>query len=406
MWMRAPATLWGRRFRLGSGGRSDLSQQDCKKATVLNSEEMTKNEVQKLTQQVNQLKTSEERFELALEATSDGVWDWNINNNETYINSAYCTMLGYQPGDLGNDAKSQWMDLLHPEEIESVLATAKEKLKQDGIYEIEFRMRCKDGSYKWILSRGKVFRRDSDGKPTRAVGTHIDLTARKQFEIELREAKRQSDAASRAKSYFLANMSSELQSPLTNIIGLVDTLQRRNDLNSDVEDKLGKIAKYSKYLQSILDGVFEKSTIQVGKLAMEITALPSSAMMEMLRKQEQDFAFNPQGYSQLDVVCDYIRANLETKFTLSELEGISGLTSRALQYAFQKRFNCSPKHWIAEQKLIVVRSYLLAAAPEDKVSRIASKFFSNMGDFARLYQLKFGEMPSETLRSTRKIESD
>jgi transcriptional regulator GlxA family with amidase domain len=49
---------------------------------------------------------------------------------------------------------------------------------------------------------------------------------------------------------------------------------------------------------------------------------------------------------------------------------------------------------------------LLAAAPEDKVSRIASKFFSNMGDFARLYQLKFGEMPSETLRSTRKIESD
>jgi PAS domain S-box-containing protein len=315
-------------------------------------------------------------------------------------------MLGYQPGDLGNDAKSQWMDLLHPEEIESVLATAKEKLKQDGIYEIEFRMRCKDGSYKWILSRGKVFRRDSGGKPTRAVGTHIDLTARKQFEIELREAKRQSDAASRAKSYFLANMSSELQSPLTNIIGLVDTLQRRNDLNSDVEDKLGKIAKYSKYLQSILDGVFEKSTIQVGKLAMEITALPSSAMMEMLRKQEQDFAFNPQGYSQLDVVCDYIRANLETKFTLSELEGISGLTSRALQYAFQKRFNCSPKQWITEQKLIVVRSYLLAAAPEDKVSRIASKFFSNMGDFARLYQIKFGELPSETLRSTRKIESD
>ena len=142
------------------------------------------------------LQTSEERFELALDATSDGLWDWDITNNIAYLSPSYCRMLGYEPGELGENVQSKWIDLLHPDERDTVVATASQRLETEGGYEQEFRMRTKDGSYSWILSRGKVVARDANGRPSRAVGTHVDLTARKQLEQELQRAKEAAEFAS------------------------------------------------------------------------------------------------------------------------------------------------------------------------------------------------------------------
>ena len=128
----------------------------------------------------------EERLRYAIEATSDGLWDWQIDTGDCYFSPAYFRMLGYESADFPQQAATIWIDLLHPEDRDATVVAAGQALAGPGHYELEFRMRTKEGDYKWILSRGKAVAWDATGRPTRAVGTHIDLTARKRLELELR----------------------------------------------------------------------------------------------------------------------------------------------------------------------------------------------------------------------------
>ena len=142
-----------------------------------------------------ELRHSEERLTLAMEASRDGLWDWNLTTGETYCSPAYFTMLGYAPADFAAaSAAAYWADLLHPEDRDRTLEQAQARLADPGQYELEFRLRTKAEGYKWILSRGKVVARDGEGRPTRAVGTHTDLTARKELELALRAANAMQEA--------------------------------------------------------------------------------------------------------------------------------------------------------------------------------------------------------------------
>lgn len=121
------------------------------------------------------LRTSEERFRLATEGSADGLWDWNLQTDEAFHSQRFETMLGYEPGELPNTADA-WRGLLHPEDLQSAMARVRAYLagETDG-YTSTFRMRTKDGSYRWIRGRGKaVF--DTDGRPTRFVGFNTDIT--------------------------------------------------------------------------------------------------------------------------------------------------------------------------------------------------------------------------------------
>jgi len=100
-------------------------------------------------------------------------------------------------------------------------------------------------------------------------------------------------------------------------------------------------------------------------------------------------------------LCEYILANLERTVTMTELESVSGVSARSLQYAFRRRFNCTPGQWIVEQKLLAVHSRLLNARLVESVTQIAILFFVNLGDFARKYRHRFGELPSQTLARVR-----
>ena len=146
------------------------------------------------------LAETEERLWYAMEATSDGIWDWQITTGDCYFNPAYFRMLGYEETDFRHHTASLWSELMHPEDRPLTVTAAEEALAGPGHYELEFRMRTKDGRYKWILSRGKVVSRDADGRPLRAVGTHIDLAARKQLELELRSLNEEMQAIFEAAS--------------------------------------------------------------------------------------------------------------------------------------------------------------------------------------------------------------
>jgi len=129
----------------------------------------------------------EERLRYAMEATSDGLWDWNLITNEVYYSPAYFRMLGYTPDEWSNHVNT-WAELLHPDERDAVVTTAQERLTEPGHYEMEFRLRTQDGGYRWILSRGRVVEYDTAGRPLRAIGTHTDITERKQAELALQES--------------------------------------------------------------------------------------------------------------------------------------------------------------------------------------------------------------------------
>ena len=136
------------------------------------------------------LKNSEERLRLAMDASTDGLWDQNILENYTYYSPGYCRMLGYNQDEVPNH-RDGWLGLVHPDDLERVIA-----INQDCCenripgFELEMRLRARDGSWKWILSRGRPVHWDADGKPIRLIGTHVDITERKEVEHALRRANR------------------------------------------------------------------------------------------------------------------------------------------------------------------------------------------------------------------------
>ncbi|MDZ7958634.1 MAG: PAS domain S-box protein [Aulosira sp. DedQUE10] len=134
---------------------------------------------------------SEERLQLALEASDLGLWDWNLTTNKIYRDWRWKKMLGYQEHEI-EDNWQAFEQLVHPEDLMVVNSVLEQHLQgASPIYEMEFRMRCASGTWKWIQTRGQIFERDEQGLPLRMTGTNKDITERKTLEreIALREAR-------------------------------------------------------------------------------------------------------------------------------------------------------------------------------------------------------------------------
>ena len=134
-----------------------------------------------------ELEANEERWRMALEATGDGVWDWDIPGRQVDYSKGWKRMLGYSPEEIGSGFE-EWELRVHPDDLRQVMRDLEEHLDNRSEFFInEHRLRCKDGQWKWILDRGMVVSRDADGNPLRAIGTHTDISSRKRMEEELKE---------------------------------------------------------------------------------------------------------------------------------------------------------------------------------------------------------------------------
>jgi two-component system, sensor histidine kinase and response regulator len=136
------------------------------------------------------LRESRERLELALEGAELGLWDWNLLTNDVFFDDHSVVMLGYEPGELRARFET-WTMLVHPEDSSRALAEIEAHVRGDvETYRAEFRLRAKNGEWQWIQSRGKVVERDSDGRPIRMAGTHMDISDRRKTEEELEGRRR------------------------------------------------------------------------------------------------------------------------------------------------------------------------------------------------------------------------
>ncbi|HAC33275.1 MAG TPA: hypothetical protein DCF45_02025, partial [Gammaproteobacteria bacterium] len=149
--------------------------------------------LQLVRRQRERLRISEERFQLAM-AASEGVWDWNVRTNEVYYSPRYFTMLGYDPEEFKHGFEI-WETLLHPEDRRQAKATVERAIAESASqYEHQFRLRCQDGSYRHIYSRGHVVA-DEQGRALRAVGVHTDVTKRVEAEENLQVFRRFADTS-------------------------------------------------------------------------------------------------------------------------------------------------------------------------------------------------------------------
>ncbi|MDL2355851.1 MAG: CHASE domain-containing protein [Pseudomonadota bacterium] len=146
---------------------------------------------------IGQLRDSEFRWKYALEGAGDGVWDWDRPRDAIVYSRRWKQMLGYDDGDIA-ERISEWQRLIHPHDRAGVAVILADYLAgTEGNYEAEFRMRCKDGSWRWILARGMAVTRDSAGQPVRMIGTHTDISRSREDADSLRHANAQLAAEQR-----------------------------------------------------------------------------------------------------------------------------------------------------------------------------------------------------------------
>ncbi|MGZ5050879.1 MAG: bifunctional diguanylate cyclase/phosphodiesterase [Methylobacter sp.] len=132
-----------------------------------------------------QLRDSEERWKFALEGSGDGVWDWCLQTDRVLFSKRWKEMLGYDEHEFP-DTGAMWLDQIHPDDKAHALFAIDDHLSDNQtFFTAEYRVRCKDNGWKWILARGKLVSRDANGKPLRMIGTHADISGRKHSEESL-----------------------------------------------------------------------------------------------------------------------------------------------------------------------------------------------------------------------------
>ena len=209
----------------------------------------------------------EKRFRYVARATNDTIWDWDLVKQAVCWNSGIRDTFRY-PADRVGLAVDWWCERLHPEDRERVEGSLQALIASDReTWSAEYRFLCGDGQYAYVLDRGYVMR-DNSGRAIRMIGAMMDLTARKQAEKEMQQAREAAEAASRAKSEFLANMSHEIRTPMNGIIGMTQ-LTLETELNPEQREFLNMVKVSADSLLRIINDILDFSKIEAGKLELD-----------------------------------------------------------------------------------------------------------------------------------------
>jgi PAS domain S-box-containing protein len=215
------------------------------------------------------LKDTEQRFALAVAGTQDGIFDWNLNTGEVFYSRQFFGMLGYdREAFIGTT--EEFKEILHPEDAPSVWDYTERYLSGEiSEYSQEFRAKNYEGRWVWIQSRAKAVL-DPNGKPTRLIGAHTDISSMKEKEARLEAAKKFAEDANRAKSDFLAHMSHEIRTPLAAISGIAEIFEKNHESFNQKHKKLVRTLHSStSILKDLVNDILDFSKIESGELELD-----------------------------------------------------------------------------------------------------------------------------------------
>jgi len=230
----------------------------------------------------HELKDLERRWGLALQNARFGIWDLDVVGQRVHYSPEWKAMLGYGTAD-EPDATAVWRARVHPEDLPAMLAALDAHLGgRSASYECEFRLRAADGSYRWVLSRGRSAQVDAGGQALRVVGTLTDVTDRHELEA-LREARNRAEAENRAKSEFLSRMSHELRTPLNAVLGFAQLLALRlSDVDPDAQRYAKNIEQAGWHLLEMINDVLDLSRAESGHLTLDMAAVPLAPLWQQV----------------------------------------------------------------------------------------------------------------------------
>lgn len=259
----------------------------------------TQRDVSESRRTERELRISEERLRLALEAGQMGIWDWNVATGVIQWSENLEALYGLTPGGFAGSYEA-FMALVHPADRERFTAAVRGAIEQAGSYEAEFRVIGSDGTERWMLGKGRVFT-DVEGKPVRMIGVGIDVTERKRVEEDLhrsvarleeterdvqqlfileREARDEAERSNRAKDEFLATLSHELRSPLSAALSWAHLLRRGQLDPAKTARALETIERTTRLQVRLVEDLLDISRIVSGKLTVERGVVDIGAVIE------------------------------------------------------------------------------------------------------------------------------
>jgi PAS domain S-box-containing protein len=226
-----------------------------------------------------ELRESKEQLRFAFEGSNDGLWDVNIRDAIFFLSPRGCEILGYKPNEV-NDVIRNWHNLVFEEDLQESKARLEAHLNgETEIFEVEQRLKMKSGELKWILTRGKLVSRDSEGKPLRITGTHTDITDRKKAENVIKKLNENLESRIQIRTQELLNANKELEafsysvshdlrSPLRAVIGYTNIL---------LEDYGNILDEEGKRVCSVISS----NAVKMGKLIDDLLAFSRLSRNEM-----------------------------------------------------------------------------------------------------------------------------
>jgi len=247
-----------------------------------------------------QLAESELRFRLGIEAAEYGLWDCDLVNNRVFASPECARIVGLEPADLSPEF-SAWLARIHPDDVQSAANGLRAHLSGDtSLLRLEMRLQHESLGWRWVVLRGRIVARDTQGAPLRALGTLVDFTELKQAREALREANLQlesrilertvaleaardeAERANRAKSEFLSRMSHELRTPLNGILGFSQILQRDAPLSEKQARGMRIIEESGRHLMALIDDILDLARIDAAKLELNPTEVNFPAFLHVI----------------------------------------------------------------------------------------------------------------------------
>ncbi len=232
--LKSGDTRWG----LISASLIEFEEKKCILSTV--------SDITNLLKAEEALKLSEERLRMATEGAAIGLWDLDVPSGSIACNDIYYTMLGYAPQEYPLSFE-RWKELVFPDDREAAMNSLNRVLSGTGpIFKTEYRIKCKDGSWRWIQGIGRVFARDADGGAIRAIGIHADIHDRKIAEEILLRANQDLEERVKRRTAALEELNESLRNEISARRAVEDDLRARTEELGELNNALRVVLRKSR----------------------------------------------------------------------------------------------------------------------------------------------------------------